>query len=83
MNLGVGMDVSALTESDGLHELLVLNTQELGGFGGVETLGNLMQLAKCGQRGSMRSTSQRGQRNFSGFPWETHTTTYREGGWLH
>ena len=58
------MDVSALKESDGLHELLVLNTQELGGFGGVETLGNLMQLAKCGQRGS---TSQRGQRNFSGF----------------
>ena len=58
------MDVSALKESDGFHELLVLNAQEVGGFGGVETL---MQLAKCGQRGSMRSTSQRGQRNFSGF----------------
>ena len=49
------MDVSALKESDGFHELHVLNAQELGGFGGVETLGTLMQLAKCGQR------------NFSGF----------------
>ena len=33
------MDVSALKESDGFHELHVLNAQELGGFGGVETLG--------------------------------------------
>ena len=45
------MDVSALKESDGVHELLLLNAQEIGGFGAVGALmPDLMRLAKCGLR---------------------------------